>query len=162
MPSPLRGSGTPGQQGPPRAPVGSGVTTRAASALTKREEPLGALAVSDAASGDSAAAATMLAHKQLQEMQRELDQLRLEKQTRLRQEAHYQQQQQQPQQEQQQPQRTPPQVRMSAVQPGELAYHKASEGTTLADWLFKLEQLLSQLGVGSGEFGERVRIAAMH
>jgi len=51
---------------------------------------------------------------------------------------------------------------MSAVQPGELAYHKASEGTTLADWLFKLEQLLSQLGVGSGEFGERVRIAAMH
>ena len=39
---------------------------------------------------------------------------------------------------------------MSAVQPGELAYHKASEGTTLADWLFKLEQLLSQLGVGSG------------
>jgi hypothetical protein len=51
---------------------------------------------------------------------------------------------------------------MSAVQPGELAYHKASEGTTLADWLFKLEQLLSQLGVGSGEFDERVRIAAMH
>ncbi|MFP5465880.1 MAG: hypothetical protein ACLGHR_14090, partial [Gammaproteobacteria bacterium] len=92
-------------------------------------------------------------------MQRELEQLRLEKQTRLRQEAHYQQQQQQ---QQQQPQRTPPQVRMSAVQPGELAYHKASEGTTLADWLFKLEQLLSQLGVGSGEFGERVRIAAMH
>ena len=70
-------------------------------------------------------------------------------------------QQQQPFSQQQQ-QRAPPQVRMSAVQPGELAYHKASEGTALADWLFKLEQLLSQLGVGSGEFGERIRIAAMH
>ncbi len=51
---------------------------------------------------------------------------------------------------------------MSAVQPGELVYHKASEGATLADWLFKLEQLLSQLGVGVGEFDERVRVAAMH
>ena len=51
---------------------------------------------------------------------------------------------------------------MSAVQPGELVYHKASEGTTIADWLFKLEQLLSQLGVGVGEFDERVRVAAMH
>jgi hypothetical protein len=105
----------------------------------------------------------MLAHMQLQEMQRELEQLRLEKQTRLLQETHYQQErQQQQQQQQQQLQRAPPQVRMSAVQPGELAYHKASEGTTLADWLFKLEQLLSQLGVASGDFGERVRIAAMH
>jgi len=88
VPSPLKGSGTPAQQGPLRAPVGPGVTTRAASALTKREEPLGALSVSDTALGDSAATATMLAHKQLQEMQRELEQLRLEKQTRLRQEAH--------------------------------------------------------------------------
>jgi hypothetical protein len=110
----------------------------------------------------------MLTHMQLQEMQTELEQLRLEKQTRLRQEAHYQQQQQQQQQRQQQQQqqqqshRSPPQVRMSAVQPGELVYHKASEGTTLADWLFKLEQLLSQLGVGSGEFDERIRVAAMH
>lgn len=98
MPSPLKGSGTPAQQGPLRAPAGPGVTTRAAAALPKREEPLGALTGSDTASGDNAANATMLAHMRLQEMQRELEQLRLEKQTRLRQEAHYQQQQQQQQQ----------------------------------------------------------------
>jgi hypothetical protein len=54
------------------------------------------------------------------------------------------------------------QVRMTAINPGELTYHTAATGTVLADWLFKLEQLFSQLGVHQTEFGERMAIASRH
>jgi len=149
VPSPQdqSGSRTLGQQGPLQT---VGVTTRSASL---KREGLAAQFDSSTASGDSATTESILT--QMREMQRELDRLRSEEQMR----SQYGTQQQQQQQQQQ---RAPPQVRMSAVQPGELLYHSASEGTALPDWLFKLEQLLSQLGVGIGEFDERVRIAAMH
>jgi len=141
-----------GQHGPSQA---VGVTTR--SAALKRE---GSAAPPDSGieAGDSSANDRESILAQMRDMQRELDRLRLDKQMQPQHDSQHQQQQQQ----QQQPQRAPPQVRMSAVQPGELLYHKASEGTALPDWLFKLEQLLSQLGVGVSEFDERVRIAAMH
>jgi len=142
-----------GQHGPSQA---VGVTTR--SAALKRE---GSAAPPDSGieAGDSSANDRESILAQMRDMQRELDRLRLDKQMQPQHDSQHQQQQQQ---QQQQPQRAPPQVRMSAVQPGELLYHKASEGTALPDWLFKLEQLLSQLGVGVSEFDERVRIAAMH
>jgi hypothetical protein len=148
VPSPQdqSGSRTLGQQGPLQT---VGVTTRSASL---KREGLAAQFDSSTASGDSATTESILT--QMREMQRELDRLRSEEQMRSQYETQQKQQQQQ--------QRAPPQVRMSAVQPGELLYHTASEGTALPDWLFKLEQLLSQLGFGVSEFDERVRIAAMH
>jgi len=102
VPSPLKGMGTPGQQGPPQAPIAPGVTTRSTSAALMKREELAAHAASDfGAMGDNAANAAAHANLQMLEMQRELEQLRLEKQTRLRQEAQIHQQQQQAQQQRQ-------------------------------------------------------------
>ena len=53
-------------------------------------------------------------------------------------------------------------VRMAAVQPGELTYRTAGEPSVLADWLFKVEQLLSQLGVSADAWEERLRVVSLH
>jgi hypothetical protein len=61
-----------------------------------------------------------------------------------------------------QSERTVEQVRMAAVAPSKLTYITAATGTVLADWLFELEQLFSQLGVPEADFGERIVIAARY
>jgi hypothetical protein len=53
-------------------------------------------------------------------------------------------------------------VRISAIQPPELKYSEASSNTTLDDWLYKLEQLFTQMRTPEGAWQERVRVAQLH
>ena len=51
-------------------------------------------------------------------------------------------------------------VRMPAVQPGELTYQSAGEASKLADWLFKVEQLLSQLGKANAAWEDKITVVS--
>ena len=53
-------------------------------------------------------------------------------------------------------------VRMSAVQPPELTYAGATSGSTLDDWLYKLDQLFVQTRKPESAWEERVRTAQLH
>jgi hypothetical protein len=74
-------------------------------------------------------------------------------------------QQQPQQQQQQQPQQQPQQqqqVRVDAVRLPELTYTGATTGSTLEDWLFKLEQRCAQQGVAESDWSGRVLLAETH
>jgi hypothetical protein len=173
------GQGPSPQRGPQRHKTRSARAAKGAAAT--QDSPAvksadGHLSDSEATEDSASAASAAALMAQVRATQVELERQRLE---HLAQRLEWQQQQQQlqqqlqqQQQQQQQQQAALPfsalslapreQVRMAAVQPGELTYRAAGEGTALADWLFKLEQLLSQLRIGDNELSERVRIAATH
>lgn len=66
---------------------------------------------------------------------------------------------QQPQPAQSQAQITQPAVRVSAVQPTRLSYGSASAGSGLEDWLFSVEQLLTQMRHTEANGDDRAMIA---
>jgi hypothetical protein len=53
-------------------------------------------------------------------------------------------------------------VRLSAVQPPELTYAGATNGSALDDWLFKLDQLFVQTRTPESAWEERMRTAQLH
>ena len=54
------------------------------------------------------------------------------------------------------------QARQTAVQPSRLQYGTAAQGTVLADWLFELEQLFTQMAIPESAYADRLRVAGAY
>lgn len=55
-----------------------------------------------------------------------------------------------------------PQPRRQLVQPQQLQYETAAQGSTLADWLFDVDRLFRQLGLAEGDAARRIAEASLH